>query len=330
MQFLKYLAGRLLSWLIVIYVGITLMFFIPRFFPADPIEGMIQQMLATTTLTPGEIESIREVLYVQFGLYGTLWEQYFSFLRNALRLDFGPSLSAFPAPASELVLRVLPYTVGLTLFTLLVSWTFGNLIGMVSGFRKDHTSSKILEWIGIVLYPIPFFILALVVQIIFSFVLGWFPIVADINTHAGPAEFWSSLIRASILPSVTMILVGLGWWIISMKAMAQNTAEEDFVRYARFRGIPEGKIGTKYVFRNSVIPQISALSISLGGVFGGAIMVEMIFQFPGVGRLVLTAIQRADYNLIMATATISIIAVSTATLIADLLYPFIDPRIRYR
>jgi peptide/nickel transport system permease protein len=112
--------------------------------------------------------------------------------------------------------------------------------------------------------------------------------------------------------------------------MAQNTAEEDFVRYARFRGIPEGQIGTKYVFRNSVIPQVSGLAISLGGVFSGALMVEIIFQYPGVGRLVFMAIQRSDYNMILATAAISIFAVSTATLVADLIYPLIDPRIRYR
>jgi len=172
--------------------------------------------------------------------------------------------------------------------------------------------------------------MALVVQIVFCFILGWFPITADIVVGVGAAEFWRSLIHASILPATTMILLGFGWWIISMKAMAQNTAEEDFVRYARFRGIPEGQIGRKYVFRNSVIPQVSALSIALGGVFSGALMVEIIFQYPGVGRLVFTAIQRADYNLIMATATISIFAVSTATLIADLIYPLIDPRIKYR
>ena len=319
-----------MSWLIVIYVGVTLMFFIPRFFPASPVEGMVQQMLQNVALTPPEIESIREVLYAQFGLQGTLWEQYTRFLSNAVRLDFGPSLTAFPAPATELVLRVLPYTVGLSLFTLIIAWTAGNIIGMLAGFRKDSLGSKLAEWIGICLYPIPFFIMALAMQIIFSFVLGWLPITAQVVTGQGAAIFLDTLIRASLLPVASMLLLGLGWWILSMKAMAQNTAEEDYVRYARFRGISEGEIGRKYVFRNSVIPQISALSVALGGIFGGTIMVEIIFQYPGVGRLVMTAIQRADYNLIMATATISIIAISTAVLIADLIYPLVDPRIRYR
>jgi len=307
------------------------MFFIPRFFPADPVEGMIQQMLQLQgAMDAHAIDSMREALELQFGLQGSLWEQYVRFLTNVVRLDFGPSLSAFPAPASELVLRFLPYTVFLSVFTLIISWITGNLIGMVSGFRKDHTGSKILEWLAIYLYPIPFVIAALAVQVLFSFILGWFPVTADIITTGGPAVFLDSLIRASILPSITMVLLGLGWWAISMRAMAQNTAEDDFVRYARFRGIPEWQIGTRYVFRNSILPQVSGLSVALGGVFSGAIIVEIIFQYPGVGRLAMTAIQRADFNLIMATATISIVAVATATLIADLIYPFIDPRIRYR
>ena len=320
----------MISWFMVIYIGITLMFFIPRFFPSDPIEGMIQDMLSRVFLQPEEILAIRKVLQVQYGLEGTLWEQYIKFLSNAVRLDFGPSLTNFPNQASDIVLRYMPYTVGLTLFVLLVAWTLGNIIGMLAGFRKNKASSKIMEWVAICLYPVPYFILALTVQIIFCYVLRWLPVTSDIVTNQGPGIFMNTLFRASILPAATMILLGLGWWIISMKAMAQNTAEEDFVRYARYRGIPEGRIGTKYVFRNSVIPQVSGLAISLGGVFSGALMVEIIFQYPGVGRLVFTAIQRSDYNMILATAAISIFAVSTATLVADLIYPLIDPRIRYR
>jgi len=330
MHFLKYLGGRLISWFMVIYIGITLMFFIPRFFPSDPIEGMIQDMLSRVFLQPEEIQAIRKVLLVQYGLEGTLWEQYTRFLSNAIRLDFGPSLTNFPNQASDIVLRYMPYTVGLTLFVLLVAWTLGNIIGMLAGFRKNKTSSKVMEWVAICLYPVPYFILALTVQIIFCFVLRWLPVTSDIVMNQGPKIFMNTLFRASILPAATMIMLGLGWWIISMKAMAQNTAEEDFVRYARYRGIPEGRIGTKYVFRNSVIPQVSGLAISLGGVFSGALMVEIIFQYPGVGRLVFMAIQRSDYNMILATAAISIFAVSTATLFADLIYPLIDPRIRYR
>jgi peptide/nickel transport system permease protein len=327
---MKYLGGRLLSWFLVIFIGITFMFFIPRFFPADPVEGMIANMLSKTSIPAEQIESMRKVLRVQYGLEGTLWEQYITFLGRAVHFDFGPSLTSFPASAAGIVARFLPYTVGLSLVSTIVAWVLGNLIGMLAGFRKDKRSSKILESIAIFIYPIPYFILALVVQIVFCYLLRWFPLTATIKQNAGLGQFFYTLIRSSTLPALTMIVVGFGWWVISMKAMSQNTAEEEFVRYARFRGIREGKIAKSYVFKNSIIPQVSGLALSLGGVFGGALMTEIIFQYPGVGQLMQKAITQADYNLIMATISISIIAISTATLIADLIYPLIDPRIRYQ
>jgi len=330
MHFMKYLAGRVLSWFMVIFIGITLMFFIPRFFPADPVEGMIGNMVTKTSLPAEQIELMRKQLRIQYGLEGTLGEQYIRFLAGAARFDFGPSLTNFPASATGIVARFLPYTVGLSLFTTIIAWVFGNLIGMLAGFRKNKTSSHVLEYIAIFIYPIPYFILALVVQIFFCFILRVFPITASIVQTQGFVAYWGSLLRSSILPAATMILVGFGWWVISMKAMSENTAEEEFVRFARYRGIKEGKIAAKYVFRNSIVPQVSGLTLSLGGVFGGALMTEIIFQYPGVGQLVQKAIMQADYNLIMATVSISIISISTATLIADLIYPLIDPRIRFQ
>ena len=126
-----------------------------------------------------------------------------------------------------------------------------------------------------------------------------------------------------------MLLLGTGWWIISMKSLASTTSEEDYVMFARYRGLSEGTIGKNYVFRNSILTQITALAMSLGGVFGGSIMTEIIFGYPGVGTLIQNAILQSDYNMILGCITISIVAISTATLIVDLVYPFIDPRIRY-
>ena len=203
------------------------------------------------------------------------------------------------------------------------------MIGLLAGFRKNKRSSKILEGIAICIYPIPYFIVALVLQIVFAFVLKWFPLQSTIIMSNGLGAFVGSLVKASILPAISLLLVGTGWWIISMKSLAGTTAEEDFVLYARYRGLSEGKIGKNYVFRNSILTQITALAMSLGGVFNGSIMTEIIFGYPGVGKLIQNAILQSDYNMILGCITISIVAISTATLIADLIYPFIDPRIRY-
>jgi peptide/nickel transport system permease protein len=199
----------------------------------------------------------------------------------------------------------------------------------MAGFMKEKRFSKIMEGVAIVIYPIPYYILALVLQIVFAFLLGWFPLQTSIMTSGGFAKFAASLLRASILPGVSMLLLGVGWWIISMKSLSATTAAEDFVLYARYRGLKEGKIGRDYVFRNSILTQVTALAMSLGTVFSGSIMTEIIFGYPGVGKLLQSAILQSDYNMILGVITISIVAISTATLAADLIYPFIDPRIRY-
>ena len=331
MNFWKFLVIRVFTCALTIWIGVTVLFFVPRLFPSDPIEGLVMQM---TTLygqmDPVMQEGIRATLQAQFGLEGSLAEQYFHFLRNGLlRFDFGPSLMNFPTPVSELVAVRMPYTVFLSLFTTLIAWVVGNLIGLYAGFRKNKRSARAMEIAAMCLYPIPYFLVALILQIVFAFMLGWLPITSNIIFHMGTWAWFTSLIRSSILPALSILLIGVGWWILSMKALSSSIASEDFVTYARYRGISENKIATRYVFRNSMLTQVTALALALGGVFSGALLAEIIFNYPGVGTLVQAAILRSDYNMIMGTITISIVAISLATLLVDLLYPFFDPRIRY-
>lgn len=327
----KYIGLRLLTWALVIWIGVTFVFFIPRAFPSDPVETMISRMASLSgSMEATQVEALRRQLRVQFGLEGSLWEQYTTYLRDGLfGFNFGPSLMNYPTPVGEIIGRFLPYTLFLSVTAVIIAWTLGNIIGLLAGFRKNKRSSKILEGIAITIYPIPYFIVALVLQIVFGFILGWFPMTANILTTADRGAFIASLLRNSILPAISLLLVGTGWWIISMKSLASSVAEEDFVQYARYRGLSERRIGASYVLRNSILSQVTALALSLGGVFNGSLITEIIFNYPGVGKLVQQAILSSDYNMILGTITISIIAISTATLIADLIYPFIDPRIRY-
>ena len=292
---------------------------------------MIAQMQSRSgNMDPAEMEALRTQLRVQFGLEGSLLQQYGSFLWNGLfHFDFGPSLMSYPEPVTSIIGRNLPYTLGLSLTSTLLGWVIGNFIGLLAGFRKNARSSKIMESIAICIYPIPYFLIALILQIFFAYVLGWFPISTTLLTRGTFWQWLGSLLHASILPALSLLLVGTGWQIISMKSLALTTSEEDFVSFARYRGVSEGRIGMSYVFRNCILTQITALAMSLGGVFGGSIMTEIIFGYPGVGTLIQNAILQSDYNMILGCITISIVAISTATLIVDLVYPFIDPRIRY-
>lgn len=331
MKFKTFFLQRVLAWALTIWIGVTFIFFIPRMFPSDPVENMIAQMQTRSgNMDPAEMEVLRQQLRVQFGLEGSLLKQYGSFLwKGLLQFDFGPSLMSYPEPVGSIIGRYLPYTLILSLTSTFLAWVIGNFIGLLAGFRKNKKSSQILEGIAICIYPIPYFLVALVLQIIFAFVLKWFPLQAVIKTGVGFGPWFGSLMKASVLPAISLLLLGTGWWIISMKSLASTTAEEDYVRYARFRGLSEATIGKSYVLRNSILTQITALAMSLGGVFGGSIMTEIIFGYPGVGSLIQSAILQSDYNMILGCITISIVAISTATLIVDLIYPFIDPRIRY-
>lgn len=331
MKFRTFFLQRLLAWALTIWIGVTFIFFIPRMFPSDPVENMIAQMQSRSgNMDPAEIEALRSQLRVQFGLEGSLLQQYGSFLWNGLfHFDFGPSLMSYPEPVTSIIGRNLPYTLGLSLTSTLLGWVIGNFIGLLAGFRKNARSSKIMESIAICIYPVPYFLIALILQIFFAYVLGWFPISTTLLTRGTFWQWLGSLLHASILPALSLLLVGTGWQIISMKSLALTTSEEDFVSFARYRGVSEGRIGMSYVFRNCILTQITALAMSLGGVFGGSIMTEIIFGYPGVGMLIQNAILQSDYNMILGCITISIVAISTATLIVDLVYPFIDPRIRY-
>lgn len=331
MKFAKTLGFRLFTWALVILIGVSFIFFIPRMFPSDPVENMIASMIAKSgNMEPEAKEALRTALRVQFGLDGTLWEQYTSFLwKGLLHMDFGPSLMNYPMQCRDIIGTFIPYTICLAVFCTIIGWCIGNVIGLLAGFRPNKRSSKIMETIAICMYPIPYFIVALVLQIVFAFQLGWFPVQSIMKWTGNLGADLVMVVRASFLPAVSQLLLNTGWWIISMKALSGTTSAEDFVQYARFRGLSEGKIGLNYVFRNSILTQITALAMSLGGCFNGALMTEIIFSYPGIGSQIQSAILQSDYNMIQATITISIVAIATCTLIADLIYPFIDPRIRY-
>lgn len=332
MQFLRFLLPRLVTYVLVVWISITIVFFVPRFVPGNPVEAVLGRLMSQgTTMDPKLVQSMRETLTQLFGLEGTLWEQYSSFLRRVfMTFDFGPSLSNYPTPVSALIGRALPWTLGLMLTALAISWTLGNLIGLLAGYHNNSTTSKAIETAAMVIYPIPYYILALVLVILFAYIWPIFPFVFQVSGEPGTLQYAISVAYNSFLPLMSIVLVSLGWWIISMKAMAIDTKEEDYVQYAKYRGVNDNKIMVGYVARTAILPQVTVLALSIGGVFGGALVTEILFGYPGVGTLIYRAILASDYNLILGAVSLSIVAVATATLVLDIVYPFIDPRIRYK
>jgi len=332
MKLLGQIASRLVAYFLVVAFGLTLIFFVPRFAPADPIEAMLAKVSSQGAyMSSAQSDALRASLADSFGLKGSLLSQYWSFLKRVvLTGDFGPSLAMYPTPVRQLIGQALPWTFGLLLSSTLIAWVLGNFVGLLAGWRPNRPFSRVLEAISIILYPIPYYIMALVLSILFSYIWTIFPLTTSIQGAPWTFAFVQSVIWNSILPAASIVIVVFGWWVISVKAQTTALAEEEFVRYARLRGLGDARILTRYILPNAILPQITFLALQLGLMFNGSIVTEILFEYPGIGRLIYTAVIQGDYNLLMGTISLSIVAVATATLLIDLMYPLFDPRIRHR
>jgi peptide/nickel transport system permease protein len=333
MGLLQYFASRIGSYLVVLFIGLTITFFLPRLLPSDPIENYITQLeqQAGQSMSPEDVQAIRETLQQIYGLEGSLSSQYVGYLESiVLHFDFGLSLANFPTPVNEIILKALPWTVGLMGISVVISWVIGNLVGLLAGFFHDRPVATALEVLGVMLYPIPAYIVALVLIMLFGYIWQIFPLTTTVRP--GPLTFEKArvILRVSFLPALALIITRLGWNILSMKAVSFANKEEPYVTYARLKGTRPRTIMTGYVARNSILPQITRLSLSLGAIFSGTVLIEILFSYPGLGLLMRTAAGTGDYNLLYGTIVITIVAVATAALAIDLLYPLFDPRIRYR
>ncbi len=330
MKFLKFLGSRMLTYVFVIVLGMTIIFFIPRFMPSDPVEAMLGQMMSkSSTMEPSAVEAMRQTLNENFGLKGSLGEQYLGYMKRVLfTQDFGPSLSMYPVSVKDII-RDAPWTMGLLGISTVLAWFIGNAIGLIAGIKKDKTYSKILEGIAMCIYPIPYYIFALLLIMLFAYIFPIFPLSPNFNIKGFSFANVKTILYNSVLPALALVLTGTGWWVISMTTLSRNTNEEDYVSFARMKGLKEKKVIKGYILPNTILPQVTMLALQIGTVFNGSLITEILFGYPGLGSLIYRGILQADYNMIMGAITVSIFAVSTATLIIDLIYPFIDPRVRY-
>lgn len=334
MKFIRdYLFPRLVQYLLVVFCGITAVFFIPRLAGQDPVLEMIAQIqVQGGSLDPTAVKSLMESLEELYGLKGSLFEQYITMWKRVCTLDFGPSLFQFPTPVSDLLRIYLPWTMGLFVTSTLLSWILGNLLGGIAGYFSQKHWSKVLDSIIMVIRPIPHYVFGILVLILFAYVWPLFPvggIVLGRRTTLN-LDFVLRVLHYSFLPALTLVILGGTSWFQQMKLLVQNVKREDFIQYAQAGGVKERFIISRYVLPNAMLPQITQLTLALGQVFSGVLIVEMVFSYPGMGLLLYRGVTRGDYNLVMGITTLSILTIATAVLVLDLIYPLLDPRIRHR
>ncbi len=326
-----YVGRRLGQFLLVVFIGINVAYVITHASPIDPVEQSISAVSSYGNTAPGAIEQMRNSLRDLYGLSGTPSEQYLLFWKRILRADFGPSMSAFPTPVATLIGRALPWTVGLLSVSTIVAWGLGNLLGGLAGYYRQSRGLKLMGVIAMGLHPIPYYIVAMLLLIVFGFVWPVLPITGGSTMNLPQTwtpEFVLSVLQHAILPALSLILIGVGSWFLGMRSLVSNVLAEDFVLYAELAGVKSWRILTFYVMRNAIVPQVTGLAMSLGGIFNGAVITEKVFGYPGLGSLLVDAVYAGDYGLVLGVTTISILGVSIGVLVIDLMYPLLDPRVK--
>lgn len=329
-----YLIRRVGMFFLTVWLGTTIIFIIPRLAPGDPIAAMITQLQNQA----GRVENSAEIIEAwraRFGLDDPMPIQYLRYLRNSVTFDLGYSLRFFPTTVKEMILRNLPWTLRLLVVAVFFQVLLGNTIGALMGWRRTPKLAKNLLPLALTFSSVPAFMMALLLIFVFAFGLEWFPVSQGIGRGLGMAWQWnweyiSSAIHHAILPVMAIVVTGMGGWALGMRGMMITTDGEDYMILAQAKGLRPSRVFLRYGVRNAILPQITAVALTLGNLVGGQILVEFMFAYPGMGSLLQVGIINGDYTLIQGVAFFLIVAVSLAVLILDLAYPLLDPRITYQ
>ena len=329
----RYLISRVIQYLVVIFVGITVVFFLTRLSPIDPVQGLLHRIQQFSGfMDPVAAANIHKTLTELYGLSGSIVDQYIRFWKHLFQFDLGPSLTSFPTPVIEIVWRSLPYTGGLMTISIVIAWLVGNMLGAVGGYFKG-TWSRVLELSAMVIYPIPYYIMALVLVILFVYIFPVFPLIGGSTIGMKPAltvSFVASIIRHGFLPALSLTIINVSVEFLLMRSLVQGLVSSDYVVFAEAGGVAKRRIISRYLIRNAMLPRLTSLAIQLGLIFNGALVTEYVFSYPGLGMQLHNAMLQGDFNLLMGIVIFSIVGIGTATLILDLIYPLFDRRIRYQ
>ena len=327
-----YIVRRLALFVLTVTVVVTLIFLLTRLAPGDPIEAKVLALEAQAGNTGGDIGPIVEAYREKFQLDGPLHTQYLTYLTNLLKGDMGYSMSSYPATVSDMISAALPWTIGIALITTVVAMLFGSLVGALIAWRKSFRLVQATLPVLMVTAAVPFFLFGLVLQ----FFLGvhWKILPTAFGVDPGFLVGWNletlwQLTKHAVLPAGAVIVASTGLWGLGMRAMMVTTAGEDYMLMADSKGLKERRIFLTYAVRNVLLPQTTSFALSLASVVGGLLLVEIVFNYPGIGLLLRDAIGRSDYFLIQGITLITTLAIAIALFIMDMIYPLIDPRISY-
>ena len=328
----RYIVQRFLLFVFVIWAATSVIFFLPRLAPGrDPIRERLAMMAVSGSVMQGAIEEMAKAYEERFGLDQPLYVQYFRFLGDVARLDFNVSLLMYPSRVVDLIGQALPWTVGLLLTSTLLAFSIGSLLGALTAWPRAPRAFSYLLPPLFAFSAIPYYLLGVLLVYLLAFKLPIFPISGGAPTGTIPTltvGYMLTIVYHSMLPALSIVLAATGFWALGMRGMMVTTQGEDFMVMAEAKGLRGWRVFLNYGMRTAILPQITGLALSLGHIVSGALLVEIIFQYPGVGTLLYKAISGFDFFTINGIVFFVIVGVGVATLLLDLSYHMLDPRIK--
>lgn len=328
---LSYFLRRLGIFLLTIWIAATLIFIIPRLAPGDPVSAMVSRL----TQQAGMVENsdlIIEGWKERLGLNEPVYVQYIKFLGSVVTWDFGYSLAGFPTTVRSIILRALPWTIGLLTIATAIFFFLGNLLGALLAWKKSPLFLKLLIPVTMIFTSMPAILAALFLIYVFAVSLDWFPLQGSYGRGLQPSFDWQfikSVIYHGFLPAMSIVIVTFGYWTLGMRGMMVTVEGEDYMMLAEAKGLNPFYALYRYMIRNAILPQITALALTVGTLVGGSVLVEFIFAYRGMGNAIFRAIRDQDYAVIQGTSFILILTTALSVFILDMLYPLIDPRISH-
>ncbi|MEZ0095475.1 ABC transporter permease [Streptacidiphilus sp. EB129] len=324
---MRFLLRRLGFFVLTLWAALTINFAIPHLLPGSPVTAMMARYHGR--LNGAALQAVESALGID--THQSLFGQYLSYLKNCATFNFGTSVANFPTPVTTIVGTAIPWTLGLVGVTTVLAFLIGTAIGSIAAWKRGGKLDSVLPPLFVVGTGLPYFWVAIMLIMVFGEVNPWLPTAfgSDNTVTTGwNSDFIGSVLQHAILPAAAILVTSIGTWVLTMRNTMVTTLAEDYVRMARAKGLPGRRIMVDYAARNSILPNLTGFAMSLGFVVSGAVLVEYVFSYPGVGYQLVQAVDNEDFPVMQCLFLVITVAVLLSVLLADIITALLDPRTR--
>ena len=329
-----YILRRLAFLVGVIFTAATLNWLLPHLAPRDPVVEQITQQVAMQGLSADALEEQIASRKALFGLDRPLWQQYLDYMWRILHFDLGFSINNYPTTVNQLIAQSVWYTLGVVGTATILAFFIGTLLGALLGWQKSPKILSALIPPLMIFQATPAFVIALVLIYYLAFRAKLFPLSRAwdmfITVDWSDIKFLLNVVHHAMLPALSLILVSVGGWGLGMRAMMVTVEGDDYMTFAEAKGLKGTRLFFRYALRNALLPQITSLAVRLGTIVSGSTLVEVYFQYPGLGSRLNNAIGTFDYYVISGIVFFLVTGIALTTFLVDMVYPLLDPRISYQ